>query len=76
MCERLKVPNVSDELVCFLTDELKDIDSNKARLLFYTLLLDKYSVPQNDSLRFNTRHHLSVTELKSLLRARGFTRPI
>ena len=71
-----KKTHISDEVMHFLNGELKDVDSNKAKLLLYNMLLDKYSVPENDSLRSDTHHHLSLDDLSKLLIARGYSRTI
>lgn len=74
MCNKPKDLNLPTELMEYLSEELEFVDPEYARLKFYTLLLDKYSVPDNHPLRVNTQHHLSVEQLDTLLKENGFNR--
>ena len=65
--------SLSPELMEYLKEELEYIDPEYAKLKFYQLLLDKYRVPSNHSLRTNTQHHLPVDSLDTLLRDLGFS---
>lgn len=73
MHQKNKNKAFSSDLLEYISEELEYLDADFAKLTFYTLLLDKYAVPQDHALRKSPQHHLPVDQLSILLREKGFT---